>query len=342
MRARQRVTIIDVAERAGVHAATVSRTLSRPDRVAVKTRERVMAAVDELGFTPNRAARGLITGKTGNVAVIVPDITNPHFGALVRAVERAARDADLQVLLVDTGEHSIEEVRGARALAGDVDGFVVVSARRLHKELDALESKPAAFVNRPVAGQASVLMRTATAMTDALQHLATFGHTRVAYLAGPARSWAAGERRAAVRKTGRARGITVVDVDVDVPTFEATVEAVDAIIAARVTAVLTFNDQMALGVMAGLSQAGLEVPRDVSLVGCDDVPMAAMVPPGLTTIHMPTAEAGAAAVALLDDGPRRVELSGTFVARGSTGPVTRRRATAGAKRGHRPSAVGSG
>src|SRR6476620_6250856 len=148
MRARQRVTIIDVAERAGVHAATVSRTLSRPDRVAVKTRERVMAAVDELGFTPNRAARGLITGKTGNVAVIVPDITNPHFGALVRAVERAARDADLQVLLVDTGEHSIEEVRGARALAGDVDGFVVVSARRLHKELDALESKPAAFVNR--------------------------------------------------------------------------------------------------------------------------------------------------------------------------------------------------
>ena len=85
---------------------------------------------------PNRAARGLITGRTGNVAVIVPDITNPHFAALVRSVERAAREDDLQVLLIDTGEHADEELRAARSLGGQVDGFIVVSPRRLHRELE--------------------------------------------------------------------------------------------------------------------------------------------------------------------------------------------------------------
>ena len=91
MRNGQRVTIVDVAERVGVHAGTVSRALNRPEQVAPETRARVEAAVLELGFVPNRAARGLITGRTGNLAVIVPDITNPYFASLVRSVERAAR-----------------------------------------------------------------------------------------------------------------------------------------------------------------------------------------------------------------------------------------------------------
>ena len=95
MQREQRATILDVAARAGVHAATVSRTINVPEKVAPETRRRVEAAVRELGFVPNRAARGLITGRTGNVAVIVPDITNPHFASLVRSVERSARQGDL-------------------------------------------------------------------------------------------------------------------------------------------------------------------------------------------------------------------------------------------------------
>jgi DNA-binding LacI/PurR family transcriptional regulator len=130
VRREQRATILDVAARAGVHAATVSRTINVPEKVAPETRRRVEAAVRELGFVPNRAARGLITGRTGNVAVIVPDITNPHFASLVRSVERSARQSDLQVLLVDTGEHPDEEVRAAESLSGEVDGFIVVSPRR--------------------------------------------------------------------------------------------------------------------------------------------------------------------------------------------------------------------
>src|SRR5580704_10632213 len=217
----QRVTILDVAARAGVHAATVSRTLNLPERVAPETRQRVEAAVQELGFVPNRAARGLITGRTGNVAVIVPDITNPHFAELVRSVERAARQSDLQVLLVDTGEHPDEEVRAAESLSREVDGFIVVSPRRLHRSLGALGSVPAVFVNRPVPEHASILLRTAPAVTDALVHLSGLGHTHLAYLGGPAGSWAAAERRRAVRHSGRASGIEVCELEVGEPTFAA-------------------------------------------------------------------------------------------------------------------------
>ncbi|HEY5696965.1 MAG TPA: LacI family DNA-binding transcriptional regulator [Acidimicrobiales bacterium] len=322
MQPSRRVTIEDVAARAGVHAGTVSRALNRPEQVAPATRERIEAIVQELDFVPNRAARGLITGRTDNVAVIVPDITNPTFAALVRAAGRAARDADLQLLLVDTGEHAEEEVRAARTLAHEVDGFVVLSPRRLHRELGALGSTPAVFVNRPVRGRASVVIRTARAVDDAVRHLVGHGHVGLAYLGGPKGSWAATERRDAARRTSRDTGIAMHEVTVGAPTFEAAASTADAILATGASAVLAFNGQMALGVIAGLAQRGIAVPGDVSVVGGDDVPMAAMTAPPLTALSVPTGEAGATAVELLrSDGPS-VELAGTLVVRGSTGPVT--------------------
>jgi LacI family transcriptional regulator len=317
----QRATILDVAARAGVHAATVSRTINVPEKVAPETRVRVEAAIRDLGFVPNRAARGLITGRTGNVAVIVPDITNPHFGSLVRSVERAARQGDLQVLLVDTGEHPDEEVRAAESLSREVDGFIVVAPRRLHRSLGALGSTPAVFVNRPVAEHASILLRTAPAVTDALAHLSGLGHTRLAYLGGPSGSWAAGERRSAVRHSGRTSAMEVLELTVGEPTFEAMADLVPEVVASGVSAVLAFNDQMALGVVAGLRLRGMSVPRDISVVGIDDVPMASMVDPPLTTISLPTAEVGAVALALLGEGPAERELFGELVVRHSTARV---------------------
>jgi LacI family transcriptional regulator len=317
----QRATILDVAARAGVHAATVSRTINVPEKVAPETRVRVEAAIRDLGFVPNRAARGLITGRTGNVAVIVPDITNPHFGSLVRSVERAARQGDLQVLLVDTGEHPDEEVRAAESLSREVDGFIVVAPRRLHRSLGALGSTPAVFVNRPVPEHASILLRTAPAVTDALAHLSGLGHTRLAYLGGPSGSWAAGERRSAVRHSGRTSAMEVLEFTVGEPTFEAMADLVPEVVASGVSAVLAFNDQMALGVVAGLRLRGMSVPRDISVVGIDDVPMASMVDPPLTTISLPTAEVGAVALALLGEGSAERELFGELVVRHSTARV---------------------
>jgi LacI family transcriptional regulator len=313
VRREQRATILDVAARAGVHAATVSRTINVPEKVAPETRRRVEEAVRELGFVPNRAARGLITGRTGQVAVIVPDITNPHFASLVRSVERSARQSDLQVLLVDTSEHPDEEVRAAESLSREVDGFIIVSPRRLHRALPALGSTPAVFVNRPVRQHACILLRTAPAVADALQHLAGLGHTRLAYLGGPSGSWAAGERR-----TAGTSGMEVLEFSVSEPTFEATAIVVPEIVASGVSAVLAFNDQMALGVMAGLTSRGISVPHSLSVVGFDDVPMAAMVAPPLTTISLPAGEVGAVAVAMLTEGPSTKDLFGEFVLREST------------------------
>jgi LacI family transcriptional regulator len=321
VRHKQRVTILDVAARAGVHAATVSRTLNRPEVVAPDTRERVEAAVRELGFVPNRAARGLITGRTGNVAVIVPDITNPYFAQLVRSIERTARDTDLQVLLVDTGEHRDEEVRAARSLARDVDGFIVVSPRRLHRDLEALGAQPAVFVNRPVQGHGAVVMRAAPAIEEALRHLVSLGHRRLAYLGGPPGSWATTERRDAVRRTSKALGMEVVELVVATPTFDDALAAIEQVVASGASAVLAFNDMVALGVVAALGHEGLSVPGDVSVVGCDDVPLAAMVAPPLTTIAMPADAAGVRAVTMLREGASTVEMVGSLVVRSSTGPV---------------------
>jgi LacI family transcriptional regulator len=337
------VTILDVAAQAGVHPATVSRSLSRPEKVAPATRKRVEAAVAKLGFVPNRAAQVMKTGRTGNIAVIVPDITNPHFGSMVRAVERTARKADLQVLLADTSEHPKEEIRAARTFARDVDGFVVLSPRRLHRDLAALGGRPAVFVNRPVPGYGSVVLRSATAVQDALLHLAELGHHSLAFLGGPAGSWAASERRSAVRKTSRSSGLEVLMVDAAAPTFEAAIDAVPRLIKSKASGVIAFNDQMALGVISGLSRLGIAVPLDMSVVGFDDVPMAAMVAPPLTTIRLPTEEAGSVAVTTLrEESTSTSELFGTLILRESTGPVTKRRANAGADGGPRPSGVGPG
>ena len=295
-----------------------------------------------MGFVPNRAARGLITGRTGNVAAIVPDITNPHFAALVRSVERAARESDLQVLLVDTGEHPEEEVRAATTLAREVDGFIVISARRLHRHPGALDGKPAVFVNRRIASHASVVFRTAPAVGDALRHLEGLGHRIVAYLGGPSTSWAAGERRGAVRRAATRANMHVLEFAVPSPTFEAAVSIAPRVAACHATAVIAFNDQMALGVIAGVGRLGISVPGQISVIGFDDVPMAAMVAPPLTTIGMPTEEAGILAVQMLSEPPSKKELLGTLVLRASTGPVTGRHATSFAGDARQTSGVDRG
>ncbi len=339
MRRAQRVTILDVAARAGVHAATVSRTINVPEKVAPETRLRVEAAVRDLGFVPNRAARGLITGRTGNVAVIVPDITNPHFASLVRSVERSARQADLQVLLVDTGEHADEELRAVRSLSRDVDGFIVVSPRRLHRVQDVLGATPAVFVNRPVREHGSILLRTAPAVHEAVRLLVDLGHKDLAYLGGPSGSWAAGERLTAIRRASRAAGgLHVVELSAVEPTFEASAAILPQIVESGVSSVLAFNDQMALGILAGLSDRGIAVPEDISLVGFDDVPMAAMVAPPLTTIRLPVNEVGPAAVAMLAQGPSTEEFVGELVLRRTTARARGHRASAVAGRG-RPTSV---
>jgi DNA-binding LacI/PurR family transcriptional regulator len=146
-----------------------------------------------------------------------------------------------------------------------------------------------------------------------------------------------------VRKTAGASGVDVALFDVAEPTFEAAAETVPRLVKGPATAVVAFNDQMALGVIAGLARLGIAVPADLSVVGFDDVPMAAMVAPPLTTIRLPTEQAGTSAVELLRAGAiTTTELVGSLVVRGSTGRVTKRRANATANGARRPSGGGRG
>jgi LacI family transcriptional regulator len=168
-----------------------------------------------------------------------------------------------------------------------------------------------------------------------LHHLESNGHHALVYLGGPPASWAAGERRHAVRRTGRKFGFEVEEIAVPAPTFEAAFGRVGRVVDSGASAVVAFNDQMALGVIAGLRDRGVSVPGDISVVGFDDVPMAAMVVPPLTTISMPTDEAGTIAVEMLGQGPASKELFGTLVLRHSSGPVSRGRASVAAARGRR-------
>lgn len=321
------VTIQDVAKAAGVSPSTVSRALSSPEMVREETRARVRAVAESLGYRPNLAARGLITGKTANIGVIVPDLTNPFFPSMLRGVQARAREADHAVFLADSQEDGAEEARLVAAMAKQVDGVVMCASRMDQPLLDkVLGLIPIVFINRAVTGQPSVIMDNAGGMRQAVDHLAALGHRRIAYLNGPRSSWTNKERRKGLRRADK-HGIKVTHLGPFAPRFEAGQQAADLVIAAKVTAVVAYNDVMALGVLARLAERGVAVPAEMSVVGCDDISFAAMATPALTTVDLGGERAGRAAVDILlnimagRDGDLRPDLTAALIVRASTGPV---------------------
>ena len=332
MRRTTNVTIRDVARTADVSIATVSRALSTPGLVAEPTRKRVIAAVRKLGYEPNRAARSLITGRTGLIGVVVPDLGNPFFLGLLKGVQTAARDLGHLVLLADTAEDAGTEAALIRPIARQVDGLVLLSSRLAGPVLrDATGSCRAVLVNRVLPGFPAVLLDGKDGMRQMLQHLAALGHRRCGYAGGPRESFADAERRRGLAKAGADNGVRLVDLGAFPPLHRSGARIADLAVAADVTALIAFNDLMALGVVARLRELGLRVPADLSVTGFDDIPMAALSAPGLTTIAAPLEEAGRNAVELLaqaresqDSGaPSGRLLPVRLVVRGSTGAPRR-------------------
>lgn len=293
-------TIKDVAAAAGVSQSTVSRALSAPGLVSPSTRARVEEAARALGYHPNRAARGLITGRTGNLGLIVPDLANPLFGAAVKGVQAAARAADYSVFIADSDEDASAEPGLLRALAKDVDGVVLCSPRTPDAELAEVGTDPpVVLMNRRVGGYPAVTVANADGMRQAVEHLAALGHRRVAYVAGPRSSWSNGQRERGLRATAEATGVELVHLGHFPPRFDGGVAAADLAIASTATAVIAYNDVVALGLLSRLGVRGVPVPAAISVLGCDDIPMSAMTHPALTTVSVPQHEAGRAAVAML-------------------------------------------
>lgn len=301
----------DVARAAGVHSGTVSRVLNPVTRPLVnpRTAERVERAARELGYSLNPIARSLKTRRSFSIGVVIPDLTNPLFPPMIRGMEEVLDPAGYTTLVASTDGDADRERQRVQTLIGrHVDGFVIATASRRDRLVaDMLAGGMAVvLVNRTTEGGGVLAVvpddRKGSAL--AVEHLVELGHRRIAHLAGPSGlstghlRWrgfveAMDDHRLAVEP----QLVAVADGY----TEAAGTRAARALLAAdpRPTAVVAANDLLALGVYAALAEAGLHCPRDVSVIGFNDMPFTDRFSPPLSTVHIPQARIGARAAELL-------------------------------------------
>ena len=321
-------TLHDVARRAGVHPATVSRALTKPDMVAAGTRSIVLDAVAAVGFVPNRSARQLVSGRTDAIGVIVPDITNPYFAAIVQAIQGDARGDDLAVLIADTGADPAEERRALATLSRQVDGLIAVTPIT---DLSAA-TRPVVQVNRQRRGVVSVVVDQEAIVVTAVDHLAALGHTELAVVRGPAAYWSASRRNQAVERLSASSSHRALQVTLLPPapaTFDGGRMAYADVARSGATAVVAFNDLQAAGLLVAAHEAGHPVPGSLSVVGSDGLALATMTSPPLTTVAAPLDALGRTARQRLADllarepGPMVTTLQPRLVVRYTTAAPTR-------------------
>jgi DNA-binding LacI/PurR family transcriptional regulator len=321
------MTIRQVAALAGVSPATVSRVFTQPEAVAVETRRRVVAAADELGYAPHPVARSLARGRSGNLGIVVPDVANSFAAVIIKAVQGEALREGFALFVAGSDHVPDEEFRLARAIAPQVDGLLLVTPGMSDDRMREIAAvTPVTVMNREIDGTPAVLIPSSDGMAQALEHLHALGHRDVAYLGGP-RAYSDTLRREAFRASCARLGLSGVEIDLDDARFSAGIRAGDLVVAARVSAAVAFNDEVAVGVLNRLADRGVDVPGEVSVVGFDDTGLAEMVRPRLTTVRLPATAAGAAAVRMLldvvhgrDRTGDRTSLSTELIVRSTTGP----------------------
>lgn len=333
--------IYDVAKRAGVSVSTVSRVLSQHAVVAPATKQRVLAAVERLGYAPNASAKNLRIMRTRTLLVTVPDISRPLFSLILQGIEESANREGYSVLLGDTQYDQGREERYAAMLKQkEADGLIFLG-RKLSKGVEAIvrakgtDRAPVvnALVFRPQLRIPSVQIDNAAAAADAMDHLYRMGHRRIGLVTGPAPSFVSAERlrgaRARAKKERAGGGIVVMHGDFSV---DSGAVAGERLLADRnpPTAIFCFNDEMAMGVLHTARRRNLRIPEDLSIAGVDDIRFARYTNPPLTTVAQPMREMGEHAVrallAILKGGPpppECVRLPHTLVVRSSTAPPGR-------------------
>ncbi|MFH8252693.1 LacI family DNA-binding transcriptional regulator [Microbacterium sp. B2969] len=283
-----------MARRAGVSIATASRAFGEPERLASGTLDRVLQAASELGYDSPQSATA-----TRSFGVIVPDVANPVYATLLKAIHTQAWHGRHRTVLFDADEdqrREREQIERARKL----DGMLLCSPRLPDDEvLDLVGGTPFVVVNRYIEGAPCVLMDMQHGPQQAVEHLAALGHTHIAYAAGPLGSWADGERAATITKACERFGIRLTSLSHQAASIQGGRAAAAPAIASGATAVIAYNDLVALGLEAGMSDMGRSCPADISIIGIDDIDMASAVKPGLTTVKMPIERCGALAVELL-------------------------------------------
>jgi LacI family transcriptional regulator len=326
------VTILDIAARAGVSVSTVSRVLNKTVPVARAKREAVLGAVEVLGYRPNVVAQELARGRSLAVGVLPQGIWNPFYSRLLKGVEQGLRGTAFHPMYA-SGEQPVEEVQAFEMLlANRVEAIILMGGQIADEKLVLLSQRvPVVAIGRNVAGleHRCVRVENAEGGYNATRHLIDLGHRRIVHITGL--GWHAD---AIARRQGYERALTEAGLPVDPGLVvdgdweeQSGLTAVERLLAAktRFTAIFCGNDQIAFGAALGLFRAGLQVGRDVSIVGFDDQPSAAFSCPPLTTMRQPAVEMGmAAARAIVEElrgrGFVRPVFRTELVLRASTGP----------------------
>lgn len=298
-------TIREVARQAEVSIATVSRALNTPHLVAEGTRSRVVDTALRLGYTSRRprsagAVASSSAGRIGFVGAVLPDLANPFYPAVLYGMRSESVPAGQHVLSLDAAEDPATEADLIRMIAGQVDSLVLLSSRLPDERLRAL-SIPGRTVlfNRLIPGLPGVVVDYLDGMRRVVAHLVSLGHRRIGYAGGPRASFADAERRRGLAVSGQVAGLRIVDLGPYPPYFSAGARIADRALREGVTAVIAFNDLMALGTLVRLRELRIDVPGRISIAGFDGISLAAAGTPRLTTVVPPLGRAGRTAMALL-------------------------------------------
>ena len=329
-----------VAKLANVSTATVSRTINAPDKVSPQTAERVRQAIQSSNFYPDTNARALGTGRSNLYGLIISDITNPFFPELVKAFEDIAVQHGQEVLIANTN-YDPERIKVCvtRMLQRKVDGVAIMTSEMDENLVEVFSRRqiPLVFldIGTPSPGVSCVRIDYSTGVEMAMSHLIGLGHRKISFISGPLRLNSARARSKAFEESRVRNGlkITANMIEEGNHRVDGGHAAMQRILGsgARPTAVLASNDMTAIGAMGAIAEAGLHVPRDISVIGFDDIQLSAFTMPPLTTVRLPRAEiANKAFHALLNALPPKHAKPGKgkehhvmpqFVLRQSTGPV---------------------
>lgn len=325
-------TVKDVAKLANVSVGTVSKVLSRDPTVKAALRDRVQSAVQELGYRPNHAARALRTNRIDVIGLVVPDITNPFFAQLAKCIETIAAERDHTVMLANSHDDVKTELRQLSTLIDRAPRGIIVVASSESNKLGYKTEIPIVSVDRRFHDYPLISTNHKEGSAQLARHLIELGHRRIAYISGPQNTAVGRARRAGF--LAQFQQELPDDAAATLQTFEGTFDYLSGeeigrkILsvgkADRPTAIAAASDQIAIGVMRAARDLGISVPKDLSVTGFDDIDLADLVVPRLTTHRQPIEEIANAAVSTVMDLPRTfqdIEFDGTIILRGSTGLV---------------------
>lgn len=327
-------TIYDIAKLSGFNPSTVSRALTTPGRINAKTEAKIKAAAKELNYQVNPFARALPTGRTKMLALIIADITNPVFFNVVRGAEIAASEEGYTLVIAESQESGTNEAEALKRIMPTVDGILLVTTRLSDEEIQDLNrQKPVVLLNRKVSGVADVVPSTENGIASAVKHLAELGHRHIAFLSGPRASWMNTERWGRLMKHAVSSGMTIVEIGPNEPTLEAGRLSLDRVRAAGVTAVVAYNDLMAIGLLREAVSLGIKIPEELSIIGFDNIFGSDFTSPPITTVQLMLDKSGNEAVVALmkllndpDATPADIatpDHEASLLVRGSTGPAKR-------------------